>query len=78
MYANFEKLYTSIDKLDKHVPIKTKILQGNNQPHLTKELRKAIMERSRLKNIANKTKNPEDVAYYKKTEKFSCSLKSTS
>jgi len=31
-----------------------------------------------LKNIANKTKNPEDVAYYKKTEKFSCSLKSTS
>ena len=33
-YANFEEKFIKI--LDKHAPKKTKILRGNNQPHLTK------------------------------------------
>ena len=35
---------------DKHDPIKQKKVRGNNAPFMTKELRKAIMDRSRLRN----------------------------
>ena len=35
--------------LNKHAPLKTKFLRANNKPHLTKERRKAIMKRTRLK-----------------------------
>ena len=35
------------------------------KPHVTKELRKAIMKRSRLKNIANKSKLDSDLSLYK-------------
>ena len=34
------------------------MVRGNHKPHINKELRKAIMKRSRLKNKANKTKKP--------------------
>ena len=33
------------------------ILRGNNKPHMTSQLRNAIMKRSRLKNKANKSGN---------------------
>ena len=32
------------------------MVRGNHKPHINKELRKAVMKRSRLKNKANKTK----------------------
>ena len=63
-YTVFNNVFSTI--LDKHAPLKTKFLRGNNQPHVTKELRKAIMKRSQLKTIANKTKSPTDMAGYKK------------
>ena len=63
-YGDFEYIFKSV--INRHAPIKTKILRGNNQPHVTKDLRKAIMKRSKLKNIANRTKNPEDIARYKR------------
>ena len=44
------------DIMNKHAPLKTKIVRGNNQAHMTKELRKEIMTRSRLKNTYNKSK----------------------
>ena len=34
------------------------MVRGNHKQHINKELRKAIMKRSRLKNKANKTKKP--------------------
>ena len=40
-------------------------LRGNNKPHMTSQLRKAIMERSRLKNKANKSGKPADKTAYK-------------
>ena len=46
--------------LDNHVPLKQKQVRGNQAPFMTKELRKAIMARSRIKNKNNKwssTKN---------------------
>ena len=39
--------------------------RGNHKPHINKELHKAIMKRSRLKNKANKTKMPTDISNLK-------------
>ena len=39
--------------LNKHAPIKKKIMRFNNNPFMSKALRKAIMHRSKLKNIYN-------------------------
>ena len=52
--------------LDQYAPIKTKSVRANNKQHVTKELRKAIMCRSKLKRIANTSNNPEDIARYKR------------
>ena len=38
-----------ITELDKAAPFKSKIIRGNNAPFVTKEMRKAIMIRSKLK-----------------------------
>ena len=46
--------------LNEHAPLKTKILRYNNKTFITKELRKEIMKRSKLKNIFNKNKNQEN------------------
>ena len=46
--------------LNKHAPIKKRIMRGNNQPHVTKSLRKAV-SRSKIKNIANKTNCHSDL-----------------
>lgn len=40
-------------------------LKGNEKPYLSKEHRKSIMLRSKLKNIANRTKDQEDIARFK-------------
>ena len=64
VYASFQNAFETV--LDKHAPLKTKIIRGNNKPHMSKQLGKEIMKRSRLKNLANQTKNPEDIRAYKK------------
>ena len=47
-YDVFTKIFRMV--LDKHAPIKKKIVRGNEAPFMTKALRKAIMNRSKLKN----------------------------
>ena len=66
-----------MSELNKHAPKKKKILRGNNKPHLNKTLRKAIMTRSRLKNKADKTKNPTDINNYKKQRNYVVKLNKT-
>ena len=63
-YKEFENIFTNI--LDKHAPLKAKLLRANNRLHITKNLRVAIMKRSKLKNIANKSNNPNDMANYRR------------
>ena len=46
----------------------TKFLRGNQKPHVDKNLRKAIMKRSQLKNKANRAKELEDITKYKKQQ----------
>ena len=62
-YNFFELVFHKVFK--KHTPFKTKVFRSNNQPHLTKELRKAIMKRSYLKNLAIKTNSDISWANYK-------------
>ena len=68
----YENIFTSV--LDRHAPLKTKILRGNNQQHVTKDLRKQIMKRSRLKNKAIKSQKPEDWADYKRQRNLVVSM----
>ena len=50
-------------------------LRGNNKPHMTSQLRKAIMERSRLKNKTNKSGKPADKTAYKSQRNLVVKLK---
>ena len=63
-YGNFEKSFENV--LNAHAPKKAKCLRGNQKPHVDKNLRKAIMKRSQLKNKANRTKQLEHITKYKK------------
>ena len=50
----YRSLTEQVRKLvDKHAPLKTKKVRGNHAPFMNKELSKAIMNRSRLKNKWN-------------------------
>ena len=51
--------------LDKHAPKKSKSIRGNEKPHMTGELKKAIMRRSNLWNKFQKTKCSSDLHAYK-------------
>ena len=60
----FEKLFD--EALGKHAPFKSMTIRGNNKSHMTKNLRKAMMLRTNLKNTANITKDQEDIRKYRK------------
>ena len=62
--------YRSVDisvksLLNKQDPIKRKYVRANDGPFMTKELRKAIMHRSKLKNRYTYNKNEENHKAYK-------------
>ena len=61
-YESYEQNF--IKMLNTHVLKKVTIFRGNNKPY-NKNLRKAIIKRSRLKNRANRSKDPVDIANYK-------------
>ena len=52
--------------LQKHAPLKQRVIRGNNKPHIKSALRKAIMTRTRLKNRAAKSGSEEDYKKYKR------------
>ena len=63
-YKNLETIF--VNTLNMYAPLKKKVIRGNSKPHFDKHLRKEIMKRSRLRNVANKTKALSDVLAYKK------------
>ena len=67
----FENL--SIDFLnvtDKHAPLKSKIVRGNDAPFMTSELRRQIRYRSKLSKIARTEKTPQSIlAFHKQRNK---------
>ena len=69
-YESFETTFTEV--LNKHAPLKKKLLRANHAPYITKTLRKAIMRRSQLetKHLKIKTKTDQKL---KKSKKNICS-----
>ena len=67
-YDVFDNIFMEL--LNIHAPIKLKYVRANDGPFMTKELRKAIMLRSRLKTVFNRDKNEESkLAYTKQRNK---------
>ena len=52
-YSTFQNIFLQV--LNTHAPVKKKVQRFNNNRFMTKQLPKAIMRCSRLKNIYNKT-----------------------
>ena len=71
-YENCEQNF--IKMLNTHAPKKVKISRGNHKPNYYKNLSKAIIKRSRLKNKATRTKAPVDIVNYKKQRNLVVSL----
>ena len=60
--------------MDRHAPIKTKKVRGNNGPFMTKASSKEIMHRTKLKNNFNKNPEEENKRLYKKQRNFCVAL----
>ena len=60
--------------LNQLAPLKQKLKRNNNQPFMTKTLRKAIMKRSKLRNNFNEQRNIENWSEYKRRRNLSSNL----
>ena len=64
---NYEYLsFQFADVVNKHAPLKTKVLRGNNTPFINKHLRKEIYRRSALRKKFNRKPNKLNWEMYKK------------
>ena len=68
MYSTFTKVFRIV--LDKHAPLKVKKVRGNQGPFMTKELSKAIMNKSKIRNKYQKWPSRENFLALKETKKF--------
>ena len=66
MYSTFSDVFRSV--LDRHAPLKMKMIRGNQGPFMTKQLSKAIMNRSKLRNRYIKWISRENFLDYKKAK----------
>ena len=71
-YNEFETAFCVV--LNKHAPIKVKMLRHNNNSFMTKNLRKAIMHKSKFKNYFNKSRTRENWCNYKTRRNYCISL----
>ena len=76
----FKKLYEEEEPFDtltrtfqmvieRHAPLKKKTIRGNQEPHMSKKLSKAIMTRSRIRNRYNRWKSRENFLALKNAKK---------
>ena len=67
-FENFSIDFLNV--VDKHCPLKTKVLRGNDAPFMTNELRREIRYRSKLSKIAKTKKTPQSrLAFTKQRNK---------
>ena len=64
-----------LEVVNKHAPLKKKVLRGNHSPFVTKEFQKTIYTRSKLKNKMNQNPSRENVLAYKKQRNICVSLR---
>ena len=67
-YDCFEDVFLKV--LEKHAPLKKKIIRGNHAPYMNTALRKAIMKRTRLQNKFYKSKQKDDLTAFKKQRNY--------
>ena len=72
--SNDEYVSLFMGILNKHAPIKKKCIRANEQPFVTKELRKEHMTRSRLRNKLRKDKNKANRLAYTKQRNICTNL----
>ena len=65
-YSKLTEIFSDI--LNKHAPIKSKQVRGNQAPFMNKSLSKAIMEKSRIRNKYLKWPSRENFLNYKKVK----------
>ena len=64
--SNDEYVSLLMEMLNRHAPLKTKYVRANDQPFMTKQLRREHMKRSRLRNKYRKDRNEVNrIAYTK-------------
>ena len=65
--SDFESFQFSFKVItNQFAPLKQKLIRNNNQPFMTKTLRKAIMNRSKLRNKFNEERNIKNWSEYKR------------
>ena len=74
LITNDEFVYKFMNVFERHAPIKFKYVRANEGPFMTKQLRKAIMVRSKLRNKLNKLKTFEANLAYKKQRNICTSI----
>ena len=72
-YELFKDMFLTV--VNRHAPLKTKTIRGIQAPFMNIELSSAIMHRSKLKNIYNKTKSIEAWEAFKKQRNTRVSIK---
>ena len=63
-YQSLTKIFLTL--VNKHAPLKKRIVRGNQAPLMTKIFQKAICTRSRLKNKMNKNPTIINITAYKR------------
>ena len=71
-YKEFESKFLEV--LNVHAPLKRRIIRANEVPYMTKALRKAIANRSRLENRFYRDKTDESKKAYKKQKNYCSKL----
>ena len=71
-YDQFPDIFLNV--LNMHAPLKQNTVRGNQSPFMTKELSRAILSRSKLKNRYNKCSNDENLRLYKKQRNYCVNL----
>ena len=67
-FTSFYECFENV--VDKHAPLKTVKLRGNNAPFVTPQFRKEIRYRSKLRNLVRKDKSSANIkAYHKQRNK---------
>ena len=67
-FSSFENIF--LDALNRHEPVKKKLLKANHVPYVTKTSRKAIMRRSNLQTKYFKTRRPESMKKCRKQKNY--------
>ncbi len=71
-YSNFENIFMNI--LNKHAPLKQKYIRANESCFMNKTLKKAVMQRTKLKNKYLKNNTTKNKLEYKKQRNYCVKL----